>query len=337
MAGTTDGRRAGFADRLTVPLRRTLQLAPDRVTAAARGVRLEDPDHERAVDTAATAFVAGFNATVLRAGALGRIRYPDLVARQDVGFAVEGAAMATALGDLLDPVARTRGTMPRSANLLAHWGDSHPYTVHCGFGWAFDRLRRRPVDLRSWCDPLLRWLVYDGMGFAQSFRRGCQTLSRATGPADRLGGDERRHHDQGIGRALWFLVDPPEIGRTIAMAAPSRRADLWGGVGLAATYAGGAGDERLTALRVEAGSYAADLGVGSVAAMRARALGRVAHPRTDAAVRHLTGLTPQGALASHDARLPGLDVGAAASAYQVWRDRVRADLAVTSTRVREGR
>jgi len=55
--------------------------------------------------------------------------------------------------------------------------------------------------------------------------------------------------DQGIGRAMWFVggTDVELVATMIDKFPDHRRADLYSGAGLAATYAGGAHEQELRA------------------------------------------------------------------------------------------
>ena len=78
--------------------------------------------------------------------------------------------------------------------------------------------------------------------------------------------------DQGIGRALWFIhgADTGKVAAAVAAFDRHRQADLWSGVGLAATFAGGGQPAELAALVQVAGEHAAELALGSVFAVKAR-------------------------------------------------------------------
>src|SRR6185436_14746696 len=107
----------------------------------------------------------------------------------------------------------------------------------------------------------------------------------------------RRAFDQGLGRSLWF-VSGANVDRArawIEAFAPTRRRDLWSGVGLAATYAGGLDRAGLEALRSAAPDYRAELAQGAAfaAEARRRAGNLVAHTETACAV--LCDLSAEGA------------------------------------------
>src|SRR5947199_74099 len=67
--------------------------------------------------------------------------------------------------------------------------------------------------------------------------------------------------DQGIGRALWFIhgAQALDVAAAVASFAEHRRPDLWSGVGLAATFAGGCDTAGLATLRRAAGGYHGEL------------------------------------------------------------------------------
>ena len=156
------------------------------------------------------------------------------------GFAFEGAAMGLALLDALTPWRRDRVDA-----FLRGAGNAHAYLAHVGVGWAVARLHGNFTRARARLDPLLSWLVVDGYGFHEGFFHWPRYLAGQPRPRQ-LRGYELRAFDQGFGRSLWFIdgADVARIPQTIGAFPAERRADLWGGSGLAATYAGGVGGDR---------------------------------------------------------------------------------------------
>ena len=90
---------------------------------------------------------------------------------------------------------------------------------------------------------------------------------------------------QGIGRALWFIngAQPREVAAAVARFEPGRQADLWSGVGLAATFAGGTSRHGLRILRQTAGEHRAEAALGMVFAVKARTYARFVPEHTEAA------------------------------------------------------
>lgn len=296
-------------------------LRPGRVVSSGRLVVLPDSAHRDAVDQSALAFAAGFNAT-RRGWVQDRGHLPGRVSPDLLGFAVEGAAMSAAMFDLLNPAGyglRRRG--PRLTRLAELHGDQHPYTLHCGAGWAYATLRRRPGPLSGF-DPLLRWLVYDGAGFCRAFSAGPRRVTRLQ-PPGRWSATERAHFDQGVGRALWFLGTPAGLPDRVGGFEPARRHNLWSGIGLAAVYAGGTDIAQLIWLAERAGSFRLDLAVGVTSALQAREHGRVSSDQTRGAATALTGLPTAQLLAAHDRALAECRPLTDPYPYAGWQQRTR--------------
>lgn len=242
------------------------------------------------------------------------------------GFAFEGAAMAMAIRDAL-PL----GHRHHAADLLAA-ADEHNYMIHVGVGWSLARLPRRlrrsaTVGLT---DATLTWLALDGYGFHQAFFHTEKYVRRQyVDPDPPLpAGDHPEYApraiDQGIGRALWFVAgaDPNRALRLIEAFSPQRREDLFAGIGLAATYAGGAAPEELAELAERAGRYRPALAQGSVFAAEARTRAHIAQPHTEAAVLAMTGLHVTEAAAIATQSRPSGDTVDGQLSFEVWRRRI---------------
>lgn len=312
-------------------VRRRVLTPPESDTRlAVRGFPIVDERRRELLESIGATFLTGF-------GAAAQARVPadatpelDAVPAAMRGFGYEGAAMAFALLDAL-PVPGAG----RFAGFLAGAGAPHTYMLHVGAGWALARLpravhRRLPVT-----DPLLRWLALDGYGFHQAYfhtaryvrdqhRDACPSWP-ADGPADY----RARAVDQGVGRALWFVcgADPERVTRTVRSFDRARHADLWSGVGLAATYAGGVPPEGLRGLRDDAGEHRPALAQGSAFAAQARLRAGLATPGTAAATEVFCAMPPEKAARVTDDTLPVDTAGAVLDgvpvpAYEVWRRRI---------------
>lgn len=323
---TTAARRDRF-ERTTKPRRSLARRAASRVIRIperevdfdVRGFAPCDRAVRELLELHGLSFATGFNAAVA-------VPYEELgprleeVPQAERGFAFEGAGMALALLDLLVP-----GRRRRIATFAGGIGSPHVYMVHVGAGWALARLRRRPWG-RLTLDPLLRWLALDGYGFHEAFFRPAETVRAAKQPA-RLRGYELRGFDQGVGRALWFVeaASAERIARAIGDFPPQRRADLWSGAGLAATYAGGASTETLEAIRELAGTLSGHVAQGAAFAAGARARAGNVVPHNETAARILCGLDVQAAAALTDRTRPAADEGGAED-YERWRTAIRTEL-----------
>ncbi|MEV0001782.1 DUF1702 family protein [Micromonospora sp. NPDC050980] len=315
---------------------RRLLLAPslDEVSFARRGFPGAGAPAAAHLEAVPQAVVCGFEWGIETPGQPELERRLELVDAAQRGFAYEGATMAYTVRDAMRG---GRGT--RTRDLLRGPGDRHLFLAYIGIGFAMARLPRplwRGVlpDLPdSPYHPTMSWLAVDGYGFDRAYfetRRWVDEQRRLPaypwlGRADYF----PRAVDQGVGRALWFIhaarVD--DVAAAVRRFAVQRRADLWSGVGLAATFAGGAAGADLAALRRDAGEYAPDLAQGAVFAAKARAHSGHVPEHTEAAMRALGDRSV--AAADHLADEVAVRARPAdrVPAYETWRANVRAAFA----------
>jgi len=251
------------------------------------------------------------------AGLLGFLDEVDPVYR---GFAYEGAAMACGLLDALSPLRKKR-----FASLLSA-APRHVYLLYVGLGWAWARLPWKkyglPTGLRR-LDPLLGWLVADGLGFHQTYFHPAVTLHRQQRP--RWGGYAERAFDQGVGRAIWFASGAAVNRiRALVTAFPrERQSDLWGGVGLAMAYAGGApADEALLVLQT-AGDDAAEVAQGVAFGAQARFLAGSLTSHTEAVCQAVWGRSAPETARLTDTALAEVADRHSPEAYASWRHQLR--------------
>jgi hypothetical protein len=308
MSTTLTGRlRLGF-----------LGISPEEASFRRRNFAGAAPAPRRRLEQVGRTFVVGYRAGLAEtrpdrlADVLGR------VAQEDRGFAFEGAAMAYALLDALRPF---RGSL--LSRLAAGPGRAHVYMVHVGAGWALARLRRGPAAIRR-LDPLLGWLALDGAGFHEGYFHPRATVLAGRRPRG-YSGYAGRAFDQGLGRSLWFVhgADPERVVGAIGRLAIHRRADLWSGVGLAATYAGGADLAGLRKLVGRADAHRHHLAQGAVFAAAARECAGNPATHSDLACRTFAGLPAREAGALCVAMAEDLEADGADPAYEAWRRRVR--------------
>ncbi|HLU70701.1 MAG TPA: DUF1702 family protein [Nonomuraea sp.] len=240
------------------------------------------------------------------------------------GFAYEGAGMGVAIMDGL-----TLSGVPRINKLLAGRGEFHNYMIYVGIGWAMARLPRFLWPVSELLDPLLLWLVHDGYGFHQAYfhtERYVHQQHRETRfpwPTGQAG-YAARAIDQGIGRALWFVggTDVDQVTTLAGRFPEERRADLYSGIGLAATYAGGSSEEELRLLCERAGQYRPQLAQGSSFAAEARIRAGLLFPHTETATRVICGTTAERAAEISRETRPGTAASGHLPAYEVWRRRI---------------
>lgn len=236
------------------------------------------------------------------------------------GFAFEGAAMSLALQDMLTPWKKDRWLC-----FMQSGGASHTYMSHVGVGWALARLQRWRASRPRLTDPLLRWLAIDGYGFHEGYFHWQRFIKDRSLPL-RLAGYSRRVFDQGLGRSLWFVngADVERIVATIASFTAARRADLWSGVGLACTYAGGVDQSSIKALKAAAALYKAQVAQGACFAAKTRQKAGNLVEHTELACRILCGLSADDAAEVTDLALENLPGDGAVPSYEIWRQRIQA-------------
>ncbi|MCF6474905.1 DUF1702 family protein [Nonomuraea sp. MG754425] len=289
-----------------------------------RGFWLKNAASKELLETVGEYFLAGYGYAVeSRTVEEAELLLEEVPARFR-GFAYEGAGMGFAILDCM-----TFGNLRRTSAFLRGRGHHHNYMVYVGIGWAMARLPRflwpKPAPL----DPLLLWLVHDGYGFHQAYfhtERYVHQQAEETGFSWPRGQEEYAAHaiDQGIGRALWFVAGTSaEQAVTLVERFPERRhADLYSGIGLAATYAGGADEAELRWLRERAGAHRGPLAQGSVFAAEARLRAGLLFPHTESAVGILCGTTAEEAAGISRATRPTTTAQDWPPAYERWRRRI---------------
>jgi hypothetical protein len=241
-----------------------------------------------------------------------------------------------------DAMAGGKGT--RTKELLEGPGLPHIFLTYIGIGFAMARLPRilwRDImpDLEGVpFFPTMSWLAVDGYGFDRAYFHTRQVVDEQrpfkpypwAGRADYF----PRAADQGLGRALWFIHGalPDRVAAAVDAFPESRRADLWSGVGLAATFAGGASAEGLADVAAAAGSYADEVALGATFAGTARLAAGHLPEHSKLGVEVLTGRTVEEAvmIAATAAGEPGeTERPSDPPAYELWRERIRQQFRAT--------
>ena len=259
----------------------------------------------------------------------------ELVEVEQRGFAYEGAAMAFAVRD-----AMAGGSGKRTRELLLGPGAPHVLLTYIGIGFAMARLPRPlwrniiPDLTGSPLYPVMTWLAVDGYGFDLAYFHTGRYVDdqKVPAPYPWEGCPEYfpRAVDQGIGRALWFIngADPAAVTAAVDAFPAQRRPDLWSGVGLAATFAGGASADDLVKLSDAAGEHWAQLALGAVFAVTARQIADHVPGHSAVATEALAGLSVQEAV-EIAIRTQAEEAGPQAAGepvYEQWRARIRAQL-----------
>lgn len=305
--------------------RKIFEISPDEASFERRGFRGGNAAVRERLERIGRAVLYGYHAALETDDPESLAASLGTVAHEDQGFAYEGAGMMLAILDCLTPWNRGR-----FSRFLAGPAAPHLYMAYAGFGWALARLPF-PIDsgLKR-LDPSLCWLAMDGYGFHEGFFHWPAAVDRQEVPR-RVRGYGRRAFDQGLGRSLWFVegTEVARIARTINSFPAARHSDLWSGVGLACTYAGGAGAEALRELTALASGYRPELAQGSAFACAARSSGGVVPEHTRIACEILTGRTVEDATSAAlgvRATLPAADPDPERPVYELWRRGIQACL-----------
>jgi enediyne biosynthesis protein E3 len=293
-----------------------------------RGFHKKSPAAQELLETVGKSFLGGYAYAAEARAAVDAEQGLKTIPTQFRGFAYEGAAMGFAIRDGL-PL----GGRSHVADFLAGRASAHVYMVYIGIGWAMARLPRMRWPRAETLDPLLRWFVLDGYGFHQAYFQtakyvdGQYQRDRFPWPGDATGGYANRAIDQGIGRAMWFVggTDAERVATMIDRFPAQRRADLYSGAGLAATYAGGADEAELLAFQHRAGAHSGLVAQACAFAAEARVRAGLVVPHTHVATQVFCGTTPErAAQLTQDVRPDAAELAAEGEipAYEAWRRRI---------------
>jgi hypothetical protein len=235
------------------------------------------------------------------------------------GIAYEGAGMGLMLLDGLLPYTKR---LPR---FLAGPGAAYRPLVLVGAGLVLPRI---PVDAQRYTareGGFDRWFILDGVGFFAGFFDWRKTIDQQVRPR-RFRGYALRAFDQGLGRSMWFSTgaNVDRISAAIGRFPPSRRSDLWSGVGLACAYAAGVLDgDAIGRLLRAAGSDGSHVAAGT--AMAATLRDQTGHParHTDLACEVVWGSDSDSVARTAATARAGAEDTAGDPAYEVWRARLR--------------
>jgi len=311
---------------------RRLAMTPSlaKVSFAGRGFPGPATDATRRLEAVPQAVICGFEWGIDTHDQWEVERRLNLLDPELLGFGYEGATMAFTI---LDAMAGGRGH--RTRDLLVGSGEPHIFLAYIGIGFAMARLPRPlwkkivPDLTGSPYYPTMSWLAVDGYGFDRAYFDTKRWVDEQRVPKAYPweGAPEYflRAVDQGIGRALWFIHGgrAADVAAAVQRFASSRHPDLWSGVGLAATFAGGSPPDGLALLRKEAAGYEAELGQGAVFALKARSYSGLVPEHTQVAIQALAGLSAEAAETLADDSAVTVSESAEVPAYELWRQRVR--------------
>lgn len=301
-----------------------LTISEEEALFVRRGFTESDRARQELLEQAGRIFIAGYNTAIETGDPEATKEQISCFPLEQCGFAFEGAAMGLALIDLLSPWP-TR----LFKRFIEGAGRTHIYVAHVGAGWALARTSTFLKWRLGPLDPLLRWLLIDGLGFHSGYFHHDSAIGRGLRPRS-IHGYETNAFDQGLGRSIWF-VNGASIRRvvgTIRAFPKPRHPDLWSGVGLAATYAGGASAAELSELACRAGPLRLHLAQGAAFAAKARCRAGNVTLHTKIACRVLCELEPEKAAAITDLARDDLVSGTGIEQYEQWRAKIRSRLPV---------
>ncbi len=270
---------------------------PEKETLfSTRGYEPCDPATRRFLENIIREFVAGYHLAL-------NVKNPDqLIAQLDrkfdkhhVGFAYEGTGMYFSLLDFFFPWGPSR--LRAFTDTLAN---KHDYIITVGAGFAVGRLPWGPFMLERYMrkiDPMKAWCVPDGYGFHQGIFHHKIYIDQCKAPPKWIRPYARQLFDSGIGRSLWWVkgASPERIKQAIDRFPEPRQAELWCGIGVACSYAGGVDEQALLKLRDFSGQYLLDFLSGLPFAARMRHDGANNSPFTERACRCLLNKTSEEA------------------------------------------
>jgi hypothetical protein len=299
--------------------RRLLGLSPTEASFARRGFLVGEQQARYRLEQIGMTFLSGYHAALEETGFIPLAHRLATTETDLRGFAYEGAAMGLALLDCFSPWRSNRWR-----TFTEQFAEPHIYMMHVGLGWALARLRRSVTSHLARLDPLLRWLVVDGYGFHEGYFSWPRYIDARAIPS-RLHAYELRAFDHGLGRSIWFVkgADVAAVTSAINAFPSTRRDDLWSGVGLACTYAGGCEPLAIESLRSAADRHLPALAQGVAFAAKTRQRAANLNPHTEIVCHLICGKTADETAAITDAALEDLREEDGLPAYEVWRSRIR--------------
>jgi hypothetical protein len=224
----------------------------------------EDDFFKRYTEDVGKSFIFGYNTALEHDPENTSIKINSNIENKMTGFSFEGAGMAFVVIDFLFP-------WKNSFQKLLKEENKHEYMLYVGAGWAVARLPFKRLIL-SKLKPknILYSLVLDGIGFHQGYFHWKKSIFKKEIPRF-LKEKEYKSYYQGLGRSFWFVFggNSKKISDTVNFFDKEFRGDLWSGIGLSSTYAGGRQDS-IKELKEESKEYYPDLCQGSVFAAKAR-------------------------------------------------------------------
>jgi hypothetical protein len=179
--------------------------------------------------------------------------------------AYEGAAMSLALKDFSrkEPL-RIPNNELTLWNSLLKISRHHEGQVYTGLGWAVAQAKPDDLSFMNTINNKMEFRVWDGCGYYDGIFRQRQTIKNQT-RQEYISENNFKPYDEGVGRSMWYngKGDPTKVAEMIQTFSVSRQDDLWRGIGIACSYAGGCDENILKNLFSLAESNAVHLSLGA--------------------------------------------------------------------------
>lgn len=297
--------------------RSAFSINPHEAQSVRRGFHISNPQKQACYEQIGQHFILGYNSLIQENNFESNLQRCPAELR---GFFLEGASMA---GKILASFPLP-GVARFSNCLFQKYSEDFGYLLHVGYGFAFARLpwlRWSPRQLAK-LDPVLKFLALDGYGFHAGFFNWRQSLLQEKRRSI-LKGYQRNAFDQGLGRSLLFIAggDVPTLLELVSKFDPTRREDIWGGLGLAVAYAGGLQKRELASLLFRSGIYSPNLAQGVCFGAEARARANLIPQHTFLACQIICRATVEDVVELTREVRDGLDESNPL-AYSVWRKSV---------------
>ena len=212
------------------------------------------------LEAAQDAFQKGFNLAVDISSLNAIANKLDLLDKEFLSIAYEGASMNIALNCL-----ETSAGLKPWFHFLASSAKPHNIQYHIGLGWALAQLQLDAVPYMLQLGPIDRYRVPDGYGYYDAIFRTKRSIHNQQ-KLEEFNKAGSSAYYQGIGRGIWYLSlgRKDEAKNLIDKFAEERHADLWRGLGIACSYAGGCDELALKEIMILAGDYKPHLATGAV-------------------------------------------------------------------------
>lgn len=191
-------------------------------------------------------------------GILSEYRFETALSHEYVSVAFEGCSMAIALTSL-----KNRDSLIDWHLFVSTKGQNYLSQIHVGLGWALAELQLPIQQYLISIDPKWQLRVLDGFGYYCGLFRRREAIRTMSFPSE-IPEELYNGYNQGVGRILFYLAqgNVERLVRNIELFADDRHADLWRGIGIAATFIGGIDQSVIEEMEKAAGEHNNQLMIG---------------------------------------------------------------------------